>query len=109
MDPLPTNKLCEEFDLGDYKEQKENKEGVLNKNYVIVTSTGKFFVKSIREKRKADVLDIAAVETFMRDQGIPAICMLPTVSGQKYFKINDDVYTVYPFILKIPRCSAPNS
>lgn len=98
MDPVHLETLCSTFDIGAPSEVRENHEGVLNRNFFLTTDRGRYFIKSLREKRKGDVSYIAVAETLMRSRGIPAICMLPTVSGSTYLEMDSFVYTVYPFI-----------
>jgi homoserine kinase type II len=90
--------LCVDFSLGEVIAIKGDLEGVLNKNYFLTTDTGKYFIKSIRQKRRAHIPYIAQVEEFMRSRGIPAVCMLHSRSGKKFVEYGAEIYTVYPFI-----------
>ncbi len=90
--------LCADFKIGIPLAIEENQEGVLNRNYVLTTDTGKYFIKLIREKRRTEIQYIAVVETFMRDRGIPAVCMLTTTEGQKSVTCGSEMYTLYPFL-----------
>jgi Ser/Thr protein kinase RdoA (MazF antagonist) len=90
--------LCRDFNLGAAISLDENTEGVLNRNYLLITNQGKYFIKSIREKRRSHLPYIAEVEEFMHSHGIPAVCMLSTVDGPKFVEYGPDIYTVYPFL-----------
>jgi len=98
MDPTHLNELCEAFDLGKPTSCIENTEGVLNRNYDLVTDRGSYFIKSVREKRRDSIKYIAAVETFMAEGAIPAIQLLKTKSGSEYFEYGTELYTVYPYL-----------
>lgn len=90
--------LSEDFDLGPNPIAEENHEGVLNRNYVVTTDTGTYFVKSIREKRKSSLPYIAETEEFFFQKGIPVIRMLLSRNGRKFETYDSETYTVYPFI-----------
>jgi Ser/Thr protein kinase RdoA (MazF antagonist) len=98
MNPIHQAKICLDFELGTPISIEENHEGVLNKNYVLTTDMGTYFIKSVREKRKLEIPYIAGVEEYMRAQGIPAVCMLKNAHGDTYVQYDSDVYTVYPFL-----------
>ena len=98
MNEVHLEELCKAFGLGTPVSWEENHEGVLNKNYSLVTTSGAYFIKSVREKRRDSIAYIAAAETFMADGGIPAVRMLKTVDGAEYFEYEDELYTLYPYI-----------
>ena len=98
MNPEHVHTLCQDFDLGTSTNLEESHEGVLNKNYILTTQKGKYFVKSIREKRRTHLPYIAEVEEFMYGKGIPAVCMMSNVQGEKFVEYASDTYTVYPYI-----------
>lgn len=91
-------RLCEDFNLGTGPVVEENHEGVLNRNYVVTTDTGKYFVKSIREKRRPSLPYIAEIEEFFYGNGIPAIRMLVSTNGNKIEEYDSETYAVYPFV-----------
>lgn len=91
-------KICSEYDIGESISIEKIPEGVLNDNYILITSKGKYFIKSVREKAKERLKMIAGVETLMKDAGIPAVAMLKTKSGDIYIEDGNEVYTLYPFI-----------
>jgi Ser/Thr protein kinase RdoA (MazF antagonist) len=98
MDPLHLAAVCESFSLGTPLSVEEDQEGVLNRNYDLVTDSGQYFIKSVRDRRKDAIPVIAAAETFMREGDIPAIEMLRTKEGALFVPAGEDVYTVYPYI-----------
>ncbi len=98
MNPEHLERLCVDFNLGKVHEIEENHEGVLNKNYVVKTDKGNFFIKSVREKKKGTIPHIAEVESLMVNRGIPAITMRTNTSGSTYSEYDSEVYTVYPFL-----------
>ena len=91
-------RLCREFGLGIVIKIDENHEGVLNRNYVLTTDKGKYFIKSVRDQRKSDIPYIAAVEELMHTRGIPAVCMRTFSDDKKYVEYDSHVYTVYDFL-----------
>lgn len=76
----------------------EVQEGILNKNYVLRTSAGAYFIKAVREKSQKFLPHTAAVEILMKERGIPAVCMLATLAGKQWVEIGDAAYCVYAFI-----------
>lgn len=98
MNPAHLEQLCKDFNLGTNPIAEENHEGVLNKNYLLTSDTGRYFVKSIREKRRPSLPYIAEVEEFFYAKGIPAVRMLVSNSGKKFETYDSETYTVYPFI-----------
>jgi len=98
MTPEQLSALCRAFDLGTSISVEENHEGVLNRNYVLKTDRGQYFIKSVRDSRKLDIPYIAAVEQYMHVSGIPAVCMVKTVTGDLYLEADSEVFTVYPYI-----------
>lgn len=98
MDPHHLKQLGEEFALGEVQTLNENTQGVLNRNFVLVTSTGTYFLKSVRAKQHSRISYIAAVEKFFKNQSIPAVCMKESRLGTLFLKLEDNLYTVYPFI-----------
>ncbi len=91
-------KICTEFDLGPYVSSSRIDRGVLNTNYSLTTSKGKFFIKSVRAKSVKSLPGIRSVELFMKQNSIPAICMLTNCTGSEHVLIDGNAYTVYPFV-----------
>lgn len=98
INPEHLERLCRDFGVGVNPITEENSEGVLNKNYLLTTDQGRYFIKSVREKRKSSVPYIAAVEEFFFRRGIPAVCMRRTQDGSAFAEYDSSVYTVYPFL-----------
>lgn len=91
-------KICSEYGIGDYCSIEKVLEGVLNDNYILVTSKGKYFIKSVREKIRDRLDVIYDIESLMKSGGIPAITMLTTKDGRRFILSDKYVYTLYPFI-----------
>lgn len=91
-------KICSEYDIGNFISIEKVPEGILNDNYILTTVIGKYFIKSVREKAKDKLKTIYSVEILMHDKGIPAVAMLTTKSGNIFVADNTEVYTLYPFI-----------
>lgn len=70
----------------------------MNDNYILETTTGKYFIKSVREKTQDRLKMIYGVESLMKSGGIPAVAMLKTKSGDIFVTDETEVYTLYPFI-----------
>lgn len=91
-------KICSEYDIGDYVSTERVLEGVLNDNYILTTTQGKYFIKSIREKAKYKIKMINEVESFAKSNGIPVVVMMKTKSGEIFVPSNTDIYTLYHFV-----------
>ncbi len=91
-------KICSEYGIGNYISLDKINQGVLNDNYLLETSMGKYFIKSVREKAKDRIDNIYSVESFMKEKDIPAIVMMKTKSGNIFLEDENSVYTVYPFL-----------
>jgi Ser/Thr protein kinase RdoA (MazF antagonist) len=100
MNEAHLKRLIYDYDLGQLLAIHEITEGILNNNYILDTTKGKYFVKSIRDKRKSSATYIAAVEEFMFSKGIPAVKMMHTRTApdEKFVMYDEKVYTLYPFI-----------
>lgn len=96
--PHTLKKICSEYVIGDFISIEKIQEGVLNDNYLLITTQGKYFIKSVREKAKAKLASIFEVETLMKSRNIPAITMLQTKTGDIFLTDENSVYTLYPFI-----------
>jgi Ser/Thr protein kinase RdoA (MazF antagonist) len=98
MNPEHLRKLSADFNLGSIDSVTEVTEGILNKNYILTTSNGKYFIKEVREKSKDLLPATALVEDFMRERGIPAICMIPSAAGHKFVMYDSNAYSLYSFL-----------
>lgn len=98
MDGAHAREVADAFGWGEVLRVEKSTEGVLNDNFRIETSRGIFFIKAVRQKKHADIPYIASVEKLMRDRGMPAVCMLQTLSGEIAHAIGERVYTAYVFI-----------
>ncbi len=95
--------ICDTWNLGDVKTTQAVDEGVLNENYIIETNKGKFFIKSVRDKKQLSVPYIYSVEKYMHEKSIPSIVMLKNKHDDISLVIHDVMITVYPYIENIPR------
>lgn len=107
MEPDHLARICEAFALGTPITIEEDHEGVLNRNFDLVTDTGRYFIKSVRDRRRDAIPVIAASEQFMAESGVPAVCMLRTTSGELFLPHEAEVYTVYPYIPHVAPTEAP--
>lgn len=98
ISPDKIQKICSEYDIGNFISIDKVPEGVLNDNYILVTTAGKYFVKSVREGAKNKLKVIHSAETLMKNSGIPAVSMLTAKSGNIFVADDTEVYTLYPFI-----------
>ncbi len=92
------SKICAEYGIGESVNLEKALEGVLNHNYIIETSKGKYFIKSVREKKKKHLQYIYNVEAFMGSMGISAVIMLKTQDGKIFIELDGEVYTLYKYI-----------
>lgn len=98
INPKDLKKICAEYNIGEYISIKEVLDGVLNENYIVHTTTGNYFIKSVREKSKNKLHIIHEVESYMKSCGIPAIAMLATKTDAIFVPSDTSVYTLYLFI-----------
>ncbi len=98
MNPRHLERLVSDFDLGKLVAISIDQEGLFNRNFFLVTSSGKYFIKAFRKEIKKHIVHIAGVEEFMRSHGVPAICMMTAVNGNKHVSYGSEVYAVYPFV-----------
>lgn len=89
---------CDSFNLGTFVKSEIIDEGVLNLNYKLHTDQGAYFVKVIRAKKQDSILLINKIESFMKEQSIPAIAMLMSKGNTPFAVIENQLFTVYPFI-----------
>jgi Ser/Thr protein kinase RdoA (MazF antagonist) len=98
MDPSHLPRLLRDYDLGSIISITESIEGVLNHNYNIVTTSGRYFLKKFRYKTNESIAEIALIETLMHDRDVPAVCMIPSRTSAPYVAYDDEFYALYPFI-----------
>ncbi len=98
MDPEHLERLCADYGLGEVQELSDVTEGILNKNYVLSTGQGKFFIKQVRKKTLEFLPETVGVEKLMFARSIPAVCMLETRTGESFVSYDADSYCVYPFL-----------
>lgn len=91
-------RLQEDYRLGDIRSITESFEGVVNHNYIIEASSGKYLLKQFRYKTIEALPEIALAEQLMHERGIPAICMIPAHSGSTFVIYDDAPYALYPFV-----------
>lgn len=96
-------KVCDVWNLGELQSITSVTEGVLNENYILTTTTGTFFVKSVRDKKQPIILDIHKVEEYMEQQGVPSIVMMKNKYGDISLTEGSQMVTVYPYIEHISR------
>ena len=58
--------ICDEYVIGEYISISKVELGKMNDNYVLETTKGKYFVKSIRDAAKDKVESIYSVELLMK-------------------------------------------
>lgn len=82
--------IINKLDIGVLISTGKVNEGILNDNYILKTSKGKFFFKTFKRKSLDKIKYISLVEKFMKDSGIPAIdsILIDEKSG----------YVLYPFV-----------
>lgn len=90
--------VCTAFDIGTLNKYEKIAEGVLNLNYKLYTDKRTYFTKGIRSKKQDSLNLIFRVEKYMRDANIPAITMLTIQTGECFTEVDDQKFTVYPFI-----------
>ena len=86
------------YGLGTFISIKKIEEGVLNHNFLLVTSSGSYIIKSNTVKVKASIAYTDTAEKFILKKGIPVVAMLSTKEGHSYVEIDGHVYMLYPFV-----------
>jgi Ser/Thr protein kinase RdoA (MazF antagonist) len=109
LDLKTIQKICTGYCVGDYLSIEKDMEGVLNVNYILNTTQGKYFIKSIREKAKNKLDMIYGVESFMKEEGIPAITMLKTKADSIFISEDSEIYTLYSFIENVRKSTYSES
>jgi len=95
---IPAKEICEAYEIGGILNISKVEGGLLNDNYKLETTTGSYFVKSVRVAARERLAGTYAVENYMRGQGILAVVMLKTKSDVIAYSEGEMVYTLYPFI-----------
>jgi|GEM_PF-1943937 len=83
---------------GDFVSINKISGGLMNNNYILKTTTRKYFIKSIRKDMRDKLKIIYGVESFMKSKNIPAIVMLQARSKEIFVESNGEIYTIYNFI-----------
>ena len=97
MNEAHLQKLATDYGFGEVLSVQEITEGILNRNYILETMTGKYFIKQVRDKSKDVLPYTAAIEEFMSERGIPAVRMLISKAGEKFVEYDSVAYSAYPF------------
>ncbi|MEK7641421.1 MAG: phosphotransferase [Patescibacteria group bacterium] len=98
ISPDDIKRVCEQYGLGTYTSIDVVAEGVLNENYIITTDSGRYFVKSVREKSRTKIPEIYGIESWMKLKGIPAIAMRTTLQGEICVAGDHELYTLYEYV-----------
>ena len=86
------------FGLGDILEWSDVRAGHMCHNYVITTTTARYFLKQYRPQVQPSVLEVKEAEAFFANQGFPVILPLKTHSGEVVFEVEDSWFSLFPFV-----------
>lgn len=86
------------FNLPELSYKGKAKGGFLSDNYILENKTNKYFLKKYRPSVGGRLPIINKTESFFTKAKIPIILPIKTKQGKTYFKIEDGVYSLYPFI-----------
>lgn len=86
------------FNLPELSYEGKAKGGFLSDNYILKNKTHKYFLKKYRPSVGDRLPIITKTERFFSRANIPIIMPIKTNQGKVYFKIEDGVYSLYPFI-----------
>ena len=90
-------KISELYGLQLKLENKVTK-GFLSDNYVLTDGKTKYFLKKYRFEDPKRIKEIHLSKKYFSDGGIPVILPLPTRDGDTFFTINNENYSLFPFI-----------
>lgn len=90
--------ISDAYGLDDIVSIEKVEEGVINHNYILASTKGKYFLKTNSIKIKEAVPYTYTAENFMSMKGVPAVTMLKTTDGQIYLEFEGMIYTLYPYI-----------
>ncbi len=98
MDDKILKRVNRLFDLPPLSYSGKAKGGFLSDNYILTGKSGKYFLKKYRNAVGNRLPIISATEEFFADQDIPIILPIKTKTGKSYFQIDNEYYSLYPFI-----------
>jgi Ser/Thr protein kinase RdoA (MazF antagonist) len=72
--------------------------GHYGENYVLYTNNVKYFLKQYKNTTEDRVIDIHKAYDFYKENGIPVIVPLFTISSEDYIMHNETPYAIFPYI-----------
>lgn len=98
MNSITLKKVNKLFDLPSLSYVGKAKGGFLSDNYVLTSKTSKYFLKKYRNSVGNRLPIISETEEFFANQDIPIILPIKTRTGKSYFEIDNEYYSLYPFV-----------
>lgn len=79
---------------------------LLCENFIVDTTSGRYFVKQYRWKMSRWVHKVKLAEQYFAERGIPVILPILDRDGRPSFWFNDNWYSVFPYVNGIQKTSA---
>jgi len=87
------------FQLEVFPNTEKIDKGFLSQNFKLVSKTGqKYFLKQHRHKEEQLIKQVMLAEEFFSSHQIPIVLPIEDKSKNKYFKFQDNFYSLYPYI-----------
>lgn len=101
MNKILLEKINSLFNLPPLSYKGKAKGGFLSDNYILTSKTNKYFLKKYRNSVGNRLPIISETEEFFANQDIPIILPIKTKKGKSYFEIENEYYSLYPFVKAI--------
>lgn len=100
MSDEDATRVLTHYDLGKLRNCRRVERGYVNENWVVETSTGRYFLKH----RCTDLQDPHTVTAqhaliqHLRDVGFPAPAVVPTSDGETFVELQSELYEIHEYI-----------
>jgi Ser/Thr protein kinase RdoA (MazF antagonist) len=98
LNPKILKKVNSFFNIPTLSYKGKAKGGFLSDNYIVENKAGKYFLKKYRNSVGNRLPIISETEEFFANQDIPIILPFKTKTGKSYFLIDEEYYSLYPFV-----------
>lgn len=95
---IDIKKIEEYYAVGTIKKLLPVNTGYLTENYIILTTQGKFFLKKSSRDSKKRVAEVDVSTSFFLKGGFPVLVPILSTNREKHVWINNQCYTLFPFI-----------